>query len=526
MRHPVHPFLLVVYFFAFLFANNPGSVDAAELAAPLSMAIAATALLWGTAQLLIRDWRRSALVASAFVLAFFTYGHLYSLLFPVVVETRLGVYRDTSLPWQLHQVLSVTVICILAISIIFILAARRADQQTRAANLMAGFLLLAPLLILAGRQGTTGPIPTDDDTEEAHRGLAAELGYQPDIYLIVLDGYARADVLRNHFAYDNGGFIEDLTELGFYVAPRSTANFAWTPLSLASLLNMRYVNDLAAVAGERSQDEGPSHRLIRDNKVVRFLRSRDYRYVHVNSTFGATLHNSLADEEVHCRAGIFRVETYRVLVETTWLRVLEPLVVGDLAECHLSNFEALSRLASKPGPKFVFAHFIPPHHPYLFDRTGRVLRRASVANQMRFQENLWADKESYINQLIFVNRKVLEAVEQVITESEQPPIILIVSDHGPQVLDAGREAFYRARFANLSAFFLPGAPDVVPPDVSLVNGFRLIFDRYFGAALGSVPARHYMSEYQTPYAFVDVTDVISERQVEETVGGSDPHRRR
>ncbi len=506
MSLPLHPFLLVTYFYVFLYASNRGSIAPVELVAPLGLSLLAVALLWRFAGIVVRDRQRSALIASALVLGFFTYGHLYSLSFPLIVETDLGSLRNSKLPWLLHGYLSIAVLAALAIGIRLLANCRGAARLTRAANVMAAILLLLPLASLVGRRVSDASSPSPVTVGSGKAGLVRELGYRPDIYFIVLDGYARADVLRDHYGYDNRPFVEELSRLGFDVPELATANFMWTFLSLSSVLNLRYVTDLAEIVGEDSQDEGPAHRLIRDSDVVRFLRGQDYRYVHVNSTFTPTLRNPLADEQVHCRSGIFQVEAYRVLVETTWLRVLDFMVVGDLAACHLYNFQALPEIAARPRPKFVFAHFIPPHHPYLFDRDGNVLRHATVANQLNQQERLWADREAYVEQLLFVNRMVLEAVRGILQASKREPVVLLVSDHGPSIEDAGVDEYLRARFANLAALHLPGASEPVPEDLTLVNVFRLLLHVYFGADLELLPPRQYASAYRTPYRFVDVTE--------------------
>ena len=46
----------------------------------------------------------------------------------------------------------------------------------------------------------------------------------PDIYFIVLDGYARADVLAKYYGFDNGPFIGGLRQRGFQVSEASRSN--------------------------------------------------------------------------------------------------------------------------------------------------------------------------------------------------------------------------------------------------------------------------------------------------------------
>ena len=66
----------------------------------------------------------------------------------------------------------------------------------------------------------------------------------PDVYFIVLDGYARADVLQNDLNLDNSPFLDALRKRQFYVADCSMSNYAQTEQSFASSLNMMYLDGI------------------------------------------------------------------------------------------------------------------------------------------------------------------------------------------------------------------------------------------------------------------------------------------
>jgi hypothetical protein len=70
---------------------------------------------------------------------------------------------------------------------------------------------------------------------------ALQVGQMPDVYYIILDGYARGDVLEELYSFDNSDFIAALQARGFYVAEASQANYPQTAFSLASSLNMAYI---------------------------------------------------------------------------------------------------------------------------------------------------------------------------------------------------------------------------------------------------------------------------------------------
>jgi hypothetical protein len=330
---------------------------------------------------------------------------------------------------------------------------------------------------------------------------------RPDIYFILLDGYSRADVLARYYGFDNSPFLRGLERRGFQVAEASESNYNWTFLSLASTLNMDFVQGLMGDALDpRGSDREVPYRLLRDNRVAAFLRARGYRYIHLQSTWGGTGSNPFADEFIPCGGGLFRDDFLLAIWEASWLRALGSSATMDLAACHLRNLETLTALAREPGPKFVLAHFVPPHHPYLFDSQGNVLRNANLSNQFEFQKQLWEDRAGYVGQLQFVNTRIGAVVDRLIADSVRPPIILLQSDHGTNLRRGLRtEEHYRIRLANLNAAFLPGAPaDLMPEDATAVNLFRIVFDRYFDAGLPLLPDRLFVSPFQQPFDFTEV----------------------
>jgi len=51
-------------------------------------------------------------------------------------------------------------------------------------------------------------------------------------------------------------------------------------LSMASSLNMEYINYLSDIAGLESNDRVVPYEMIKNNKVMNFLKSRGYKFIH------------------------------------------------------------------------------------------------------------------------------------------------------------------------------------------------------------------------------------------------------
>jgi hypothetical protein len=106
-----------------------------------------------------------------------------------------------------------------------------------------------------------------------------------------------------------------------------------------------------------------------------------------------------------------------------------------------------------------------------------------------------------------VNKLALEAVDGIIRDSSQPPIVVLVSDHGPGLMQGlSRKQYAGIRFANLGAYLLPGAPaDLMPSNGSAVNQFRRILGYYFEQDLPPLHDHYFQSPYGAPLAFEEVT---------------------
>jgi hypothetical protein len=157
----------------------------------------------------------------------------------------------------------------------------------------------------------------------------------------------------------------------------------------------------------------------------------------------------------------------------------------------------LESLMSMPGdiagPKFVFAHILALHEPYVFAADGRAVT---------YPEGMDTEQRNaaYRDQLEFIDTRMKQVLEEIIARSNPKPIIILQGDTGPGLVS------HSGRMANLSAFYLPDADPLIPATFTPVNNFRLLFDLYFGADLGLLPDTSYFSLYTSPYELELVTN--------------------
>ncbi len=506
MKKYLHPILFALYAVLFLYSHNVHQIGFRHAAWPLVIVGAAALLLYALFLRLLPDRERASLTASLFWILFFSFGRVHS----GITGTRIFI-PDAGLYYPLLGLW----VAIFAFLLWGMLRTRREmEPVARFLNIVAVALIVIVVVNLGART-VQGEVLARRHEEAYGEEAAVQLDpgdSPPDIYYIIPDGYPSSDTLREVYGYDNSYFIGALEDLGFFVADEARSNYPLTTLSLSSSLNMRYLDDLTEVPGRDSRDLTVPHGLIEDNLVARSLQGAGYNFVHFNSGWGPTIQSRRAEENY--LFGRLGDEFAEALVNQT---PLMPALGGDGARTRvLETFSTLPRIPEEvSGPRFVFSHILPPHPPYLFDRDGNPLERA----ELEMTGDVWKNREGYLEQLRFVNRRLERVVEEILEqyEAENEPIIIIQSDHGTASLgerfNGGwsdpADDFLRERTSILHALYVPeDVREQLDPSVTPVNSFRLIFRYHFDADLAGKEDRIFFSNYDYPFDVRDVTDAV------------------
>ncbi|HEY3781132.1 MAG TPA: hypothetical protein VGL56_08630 [Fimbriimonadaceae bacterium] len=341
----------------------------------------------------------------------------------------------------------------------------------------------------------------------------------PDIYYIILDGYGREDALQRYFGYSNQPFVKALQDRGFYVADQSRSNYCQTELSLASSLNMDFVKTLLPNPSDVFV-RAPLDRLLDKSAVSTFLKRRGYEYVAVTSGFpGVQPHSADILLSNPSRYSLFET----TLLETTPFRASSEATSSmydsrrnDLLGA-LTNLQTLEPRGLKP--RFVFAHILAPHPPFVISADGASIRPKHGAYGFWDASAYFAvggTKEEYqtgyIGQLQYLNSRVLQIVDHLVKISQTPPIIILQGDHGSrEYLDQNNlaKSDVREAFRNFNAFLVsPQVRKNLYASITPVNSFRMILDGLFGANYSRMPDISYYSTWDHPFVDVDVTQKV------------------
>lgn len=510
-RRPLilHPLLLAMYVVLAPLAENIDIVGPYALRS-LLVALAAVAVLLALLRLWLREPLRAGLMASGTILLFATYGHATRLLgaaLPLPEGARLLLLAA----WLLLAAAWVTYVW------------KRAGQLpswNRYLNAVAVILVAFPLYRIVTYTRNTpalrehvGDYRTQmltnagvDDIRLAH----APATPLPDIYYVILDGYARGDVLADLYGYDNSAFLDALAQRGFYLPPRSCSNYSETILSLASSLNMAQLVDAPESLRpwvDTDQEEvllDAFALLLHQSQVAAFLRSQGYEWVVFDSgdertaVDTADVFAQASDVPSFDAANVFEL----MLLDTTvWqayldLRGKDYVPLQQAFDRHrervLYSATHLSDYADRPGPQFVFAHIISPHQPYVFGPKGEALAGVDPYTLLdRVPIAQW-DPAPYLDQVTFINSLILREVDEILAKSDPDPVIILQADHGGRVWvapDPPADIRSWLLFANFAAYLLPAGQTDARPSAHMtpVNLFRVLLNRYFAANLPLLP---------------------------------------
>lgn len=504
----VHPVLFFLSTLLFFHAYNLGRLPLKEDWLPLVL-LMLPVLAIELVVLRLKRARAAAVVFSLFLLLFFTYGQVYEVL------AEAG-WSERGLS---HGLLTAVWIALFVCGTALALRMRsELVNLTRILNLVSLVLVLMPLATIATYPLRGGIVWGWARAAEPSAPLARSIAKPaklPDIYYIILDRYAREDTLRSSYDYDNREFLDFLRARGFYVAGQSRSNYMKTPLSLASSLNMEYIDYFTRDPGRDSSDWIPAYSQLRDYRVWRFLKPLGYKFVHMGSRWEPTRFNPHADVNIN----VFTPpEVVWALAEQSMLHPLGTYFQIGLFDFRVLEWERiphqLSKLLEIPQdrqPTFTFLHLLIPHGPYIFNPDGSYVSDDVMRDRTR--------QENYRNQLIYVNSKVRETIEKLLAASPEPPIIVIQSDEGPIPIRYPQEGLkfnwkeatdqdLREKTAILNAYYLPGVPqDQLYPSITPVNTFRLIFNRYFHTNFPMLPDETYAHSHDLyPYDFFRITE--------------------
>jgi hypothetical protein len=508
-RFPVYPFLFVLYIVLTPLFLNLDQIGPLQAVRPLVALLSIALLGFLALTVLLKDRQYAGYLVFLFFVFYFAFGHLIRLvkdwlpgnqepdplllllvwgIFLVVLGLRVFWQRMGCAGWA-----AVLFTIILGVAVLI--------------QGFTGLSRILPLRLNLARSSDPAELSTADEL------IDMDCQHQPDIYLIFLDGYGRADVLEKLYGVSNAPFLDNLERKGFYIAGRSHTNYTQTIYSVPSTLSFNYLTpEPIGVSGSDYFLQ-----LMIDNRIMRLLKACGYKTVAIESGFYFTNHFN-TDVRLSSGTALSEFESL-LLADTPWIVLMDALNLttdGNSPQGHrkrvLDAFEHLMDLPKMAGPKFVVAHIVSPHPPFVFGPEGQALdpdKSYSMVDGSDFPGNWETYRAGYAGQVGFINQEVDQTIDAILARSKMPPVIIIQGDHGPGgFLDwgsPGRTCLWE-RSAILNAYYLPGGdPEDLYETISPVNSFRVVLNTYFGTNLEFLPDETYFTSHELPRQVIDIT---------------------
>ena len=457
---PLTPFLISTFFVLVNHRELQPFVKWEELVGVWLVAMLITGAVFGLVHFFVKDRLKAALLSGLIMVSFCFYGDidfrlkwlLVSVGLPALAHARyllpvivgaflLSGWLILRKDWPLLRFKAAVRVCITAMVVSTLL-----------------LLHLFPSQFVSRR---------DRPREVDEHGPFLRTENRPDIYYILLDCYTGSENLKKFWDYDNAPFTSFLEANGFFVVPNARANYDATPRCLASALNMAHIKrppaDLSAWGRVNRMCE-----IIDLAAAPRKLQEIGYEVVNLSlfDVAGLPQHYQVHFLDNMSLADLLRHKSLAGYAAAWWQR-------RQIAEVHQDIFDRLKKLPAESDParpRFIYAHILAPHWPYVFNRHG--LRPDPL--------NIGGAPQDYLEQLIYVNQLVTNVVGEIRSKSKTPPIIILQGDHGFRFLPEPNQRESASKILN--AYYLPGGQrEWVYEGITPVNSFRMIFNHYFGA---------------------------------------------
>ena len=519
-----HPLLFSFFPTFYVYSQNIHILIPTELLLPLLVISGGTVVGFFILGKILKNKIKAAIIITLFLVLFFSYGHVYNVLNDISPENLdLGKHRYLLIPFSVIFVSGI---------VYFLKTKRKLDSATKITNVMSAVIMLVISMtvitnVLEGNFYGSQTL----DYEEKMLGLGSSQEFNPsdlfsntssksiidiqntlrdnnlpDIYYIITDEYESYQGLKEFLNYDNGNFVNYLKQKGFFVNEKSFANYPRTIQSVSSSLNMEYLDKITEQVGINSKSFHLLNEHISNNKVMSNMKSRDYVVVNMGSMWGPNMGFSKVDVNL-CEFKQINSNSLmnELLLSSMFGYIQERFTEQGRRDGILCTFDELYAINEKiPKQKFVFAHINLPHPPFIFGPNGE-----HVTPGITLDSSKWDDRNAYVDQIKFANKKLKVLIDKLL-ESEEKPIIILQGDTGSLFTgDFSKSSIItiRERLSNLNAIYIPDEKYALFYDgMTPVNTFRIIENTVFDGDYLLLEDKAYWSTNDAPLNYEDVTN--------------------
>lgn len=492
-QYPLHLFILPIYFIGHVLLRFYGLLDPGESFWALLKVSIGIGLCYTLCIFLFKNRIAASSFTTVIGLFFLFFGDIkYSL-------SRIPVVENLS-----HYKVLLPILLIFVVS----LALRFRSKPPLQLNLYLNILLpvfscidIAAAFLPVGKKSepliSLDIAPAYKDINHSWRVNA------PSVYYIVPDGYPSPAFQQEVLGITNNPLDSFLKSRNFYIPENGKSNYSNTAFTLASVFGMAYIPGTNTVYQMAPYYYNKAMLIVQNSPFIKLLRQSGYRILNY-SIF------DLAGNRALKKSRFLSVSSTQIIFYNSFLNCIKrdlfwQLIPGyiekekkkrdqsmrnillpqrDYNRRVLDSLESFTKEQQPSTPAFLYAHLLMPHYPYFFDSLGNQLPEDSV-----FSEPLIRNREKFREYIAYTNAQLEKIVDGLLKSSGGKAVIILQSDHG---WDDFEPRSKKDAFRNYTAIYFPdGNYNGLYPEMTNVNTFRTVLNKYFGQKLSMLPDKSY-----------------------------------
>jgi Sulfatase len=455
----------------------------------LLLSIVLTAFIYQLTVSLLKDKNKSSLFSFFLLLFLFTFGALHDTLKQIVPVKFFSSYRFI-LP-----------LSFLLMVIVFVMLKRKKKVSFSGLFLYLNTVCLCLLLYEAGdavinykkyKEGSALIDPDFKVFNQYRTNQSVQDSLKPDIFFLLFDAMPSTKAMKETWRYNNSMLDSFLLKEQFFISQKSKSNYNLTVLSVSSTFTMNYLPSIDTTGDEIKMYFKASASILH-NSFTKILRKegytiKQYQPISFNNT---DWEGGLFFEQMLQMNYFYQTFPGRIYRDLWWN--VSRLSTNKKKRQSFLEFENRNTKAEKElyetinlvknicsvkskQPKMVYAHFMLPHDPYIFDSSGK---RKSAHLTFNIKEE--DQPKAFIQQVQFANQIIKNLVTEIKTRNKKNTIIIVEGDHGFRNI-LGKKGYMI--FENLNALYFPDQNyQMLYDSVSPINSFRIILNNFFSANL-------------------------------------------
>jgi len=503
--------VLTVWLFALypmlaLYAHNADQLMIKQLLLPIVFSLGLGTILFVFWLLIFKNSFRAGLATVIFLIIFWNYGLIY------MVITRFVNLKH----WHV-----IPILFFICVHLVWVISKIKLEKTLSNLNT----ILLAPISLLVVMNLVTivpaefKKIKTEQKrSSEKQRspGSIATKNY-PDIYLIILDEYASLKTIKEEWGYDNSAFAGFLRDKGFFVAENSEARFSQTTWNIPSLLNLNYLTGPVKkstfldfiynpdnIKGSEDYkrlielDDNVRIQKMNNNFLTNYLKGHGYKIIVLE---GLSQHYSpfkIQNADIlFSYQNVNKSDRYSFLISAFYMELIRKSMIFPFEiifktdkSCNINYsgtryvFNYLNVEGDRiKSPKFIYAHIMCPHGPFVFDHAGNYVSPIYPNDQLegKFIRAKNTVNAAYLEQYIYASNEIKNLVNNYSAQKASGgPVLIIQCDHGPRP----STVYLKDRTNSFKIFNAVCFPDGdyknLYDSIAPVNTLRVVLNKYFG----------------------------------------------